>query len=289
MGEIPTLLGGEMVANEEALAKLLSDDDPSTVNLVKEQLAAMAEENPGFVEELAGRGHPSIRRHAREVLANLRAIDAQGDFLLFCHLGGDSFDIEKAAWMLSRALLPGTSTVPHEARINEWGIEFLSRLHGASANGDRIRLLGEFLSGELGFQGNSEQYYCEENSLLPCLLATRRGIPISLSLLYILVGSRAGMKIEGINLPGHFIARHGDIFFDPFHGGRILERDDLLSILGRQGIEFKESHLHSASPRQFLMRILANLLYVYDLDGDCMRHGLVKGWMEALACGVSSK
>lgn len=278
-----------MVANEEALAKLLSDDDPCTVKLVKEQLAAMAEDNPGLVEELANGASPAIQRHASEVLADLQVRNARGDFLLLCHLGGDRFDIEKAAWLLSRALLPEGSTNPYEEQVNEWGIEFLSRIHSAATNEDRIRLLGEFLSGELRFRGNADCYYCEENSLLPRLLSTRLGIPISLSLLYMMVGSRAGMKIEGINLPGHFIARHGDIFFDPFHNGRILRHDDLRSILCRQGIDLKESHLQPASPRQFLMRILANLLYVYDLDGDCDRHILVKSWMDALACGVMAK
>lgn len=289
MSTNPSLLVGKMVANEEALAKLLSDDDPSTVQLVKEQLAAIAEENPEFLEEMATGCSSPVQRHASEVLAELRAREAGEDFSLFCHLGGDRFDIEKAAWLMSRALLPEVSTLPHEQTVNGWGIEFLSRIHGAASNEDRVRLLGEFLSGELHFRGNSDCYYCEENSLLPKLLATRLGIPISLSLLYIMVGSRAGMKIEGINLPGHFIAKHGDIFFDPFHGGRILGRDDMRSILSRQGIELKESHLLPASPRQFLMRILANLLYVYDLDGDSERHGQVKGWMNALACGVMTK
>jgi len=289
MGANPSLLVRKMVANEEALAKLLSDDDPSTVQLVKEQLAAIAEENPELLGEMAaGRSSP-LQRHASEVLRVLRAREAGGDFLLFCHLGGDRFDIEKASWILSRALLPEVSTLPYEQTVNDWGIEFLSRIHGAASNEDRIRLLGEFLSGELHFRGNSDCYYCEENSLLPRLLTTRLGIPISLSLLYIMVGSRAGMKIEGINLPGHFIARHGDIFFDPFHGGRILAQEDLRSILSRQGIELKDSHLLPASPRQFLMRILANLLYVYDLDGDIERHGMVKGWMDALACGVAMR
>jgi len=289
MSTNPSLLVGKMVANEEALAKLLSDDDPSTVQLVKQQLAAMAEDNPGLVEDLANGACPAIQLHAGEILADLQAREAREDFWLLCHLGGDRFDIERAAWLLSRALLPGVSTGPCEDQINEWGIEFLSRTHSAATNEDRVRLLGEFLSGELHFRGNSDCYYCEENSLLPRLLSTRMGIPISLSLLYIMVGSRAGMKIEGINLPGHFIAKHGDLFFDPFHGGRILDRDDLRSILSRQGIELKESHLLPARPRQFLMRILANLLYVYDLDGDSERHGLVKSWMDALACGVMTK
>ena len=289
MGANPPLLDTNMVANEQALAKLLSDDDPTTVLLVKEQLAAMAEDNPRLVEDLANGECPATQRHAREILHELQARDASDDFLLLCHLGGDRFDIEKAAWLLSRALLPEVPTASFEELVNECGIEFLSRIHGAVTNEDRIHLLGELLSGELHFAGNADCYYCEENSLLPRLISTRKGIPISLSLLYMMIGARAGMKIDGINLPGHFIARHGDLFFDPFHGGRILKREDLRSLLSRQGIELKESHLQPASPRQFLMRILANLLYVYDLDGDTKRHGMVKSWMDALACGLVVK
>jgi hypothetical protein len=278
-----------MVANEQALARLLSDDDPSTVLLVKQQLAAMAEDNPRLVEDLANGECPALQRHAKEILRKLQARDASDDFLLLCHLGGDLFDIEKAAWLLSRALLPEVPTLPYEELVNECGIEFLSRIHGAETNEDRVRLLGELLCGELHFSGNADCYYCEENSLLPRLISTRRGIPISLSLLYMMIGARAGMKIEGINLPGHFIARHGDLFFDPFHGGRILSGEDLQSILSRQGMEMRESHLQPASPRQFLMRTLANLLYVYDLDADTERHGMVKSWMDALACGFVVK
>jgi hypothetical protein len=278
-----------MVANENALARLLSDADPATLRLVTEQFALMAEDDPGAVESLARSSHPRIARAANGVLKDLQGRAARDDFSLLCHFGGDQFDIEQAAWLLVRALHSDMPTAEHEERVNEWGIEFLSRIHGATSNVDRVLLLGRFLSGELRFRGNSECYYCEENSLLPHILSTRLGIPITLSLLYILVGSRAAMKIEGINLPGHFIARHGEVFFDPFHGGRILNREDLRGILDRQGIEFRESHLLPATPRQFLMRILANLLYVYEMDTDGERHALVKGWMDAISCGVAAR
>jgi hypothetical protein len=237
-----------MVANEDALARLLGDADPETSRLVTEQFARIAEDDPGTIERLSESSNPFVARSARKVLHKLQTRSARDDFSLLCHLGGEKFDIEQAAWMLARALQPGIPTALHEERVNEWGIEFLSRIHAAASNADRVRFLGLFLSEELGFRGNSDCYYCQENSLLPHVLSTRLGIPIALSLVYMMVGARAGMKIEGINLPGHFIVRHGDVFFDPFHGGRLLDRADLRSILDRQGIEFKESHLLPASP-----------------------------------------
>lgn len=278
-----------MVENEDALARLLGDADPETHRLVTEQFVKIAEDDPGAIERLAECSNPDIANPARIALRNLHTRTARDDFSLLCHFGGEQFDIEQAAWMLARALQPAVPTAKHEERVNEWGIEFLSRIHSAGSNLDRVLLLGRFLSEELAFRGNSERYYCQKNSLLPHVLSTRLGIPITLSLVYIMVGARAAMKIDGINLPGHFIARHGDVFFDPFHGGRILNRDDMRSILRRQGIEFKESHLLPATPRQFLMRLLSNLLYVYEMDTDGERHALVKGWMEAITCSVAAK
>ena len=82
------------------------------------------------------------------------------------------------------------------------------------------------------------------------------------------------------------ITGHGEVYFDPFHRGRILSRVDVECILFRQGLELKDCHLQASSPRQILVRMLANLLYVYDLQGECQKHERVRGWMQALKCGL---
>jgi regulator of sirC expression with transglutaminase-like and TPR domain len=143
--------------------------------------------------------------------------------------------------------------------------------------------LASFMSGELGFRGNTEDYYSERNCLLPCVIETRMGIPITLTLLYMMVAARAGMCVEGINLPGHFIARHGDLYFDPFHRGRILTKADCMAIMAKQNLTLQKSHLADASARQILVRVLANLLYVYDLKNEREEHARVNAWIRALA------
>jgi len=276
-----------MSAQKEALAKLLRDDDPETVRLVKEQLVRTGEEGLGRLAELCNMDDACVSNHAREVLAEIRGRDLNRDFSLICHFFGERMDLEVACWGLARALQPGCCTLTYEHNLNIWGRELLDRISGACCNLERVKQLSDLMAGKLGFGGNSENYYCEENSLLPRVIESRLGIPISLSALYMMVGSRAAMKIEGINLPGHFIARHGEVFFDPFHGGRILELADVEQILIRQGLRLKECHLQAATPRQILVRMLANLLYVYDLSGDDAKHQRVKSWMDALALGRS--
>lgn len=265
-----------------ALAKLLSDDDPDTIRLVKEQLTAIGEDNPSTLQELANADDAKLSYHARDVLTQIDGCRAEDDFHLLCLLVGDSFDIEEAVWALSKVIDPSVCVLPFRDQINDWGSEFLERVACVSDNAERVQLLSEFLGEELEFRGNSVQYYCEENSHLPYILESRMGIPITLTLVYQMVGARAAMKIEGINLPGHFIARHGDVFFDPFHGGRILSRADIEQILARQDMELKDSHLQSANSRQFLLRILANLLYVYDLSDEKEKRARIKSWMQVL-------
>jgi len=275
-----------MFSQKEALIRLFHDNDPETVRLVKEQLAAAGEDKIPELQELMRVDDESVSRHAREVLTVISGRSAEEEFSLLCHFFGDGADVEQACWALARALEPGVCILPYEHKLSNWGRQFLVRISSAVSNRERVLLLSEFLAGELEFRGNTDDYYCERNSLLPRVIETRSGIPLTLTLIYMMVGSRAGMKIEGINLPGHFIARHGEVYFDPFHHGRILIRRDVEGILLRQGLALRDSHLRPATHRQILLRILSNLLYVYDLHGDCNKRERVRHWMQALKCCV---
>ena len=124
---------------------------------------------------------------------------------------------------------------------------------------ERLQALTTFLADDLGLRGNSEEYYDPKNSLLSEVIETRLGIPISLVMLYVIVGRRAEMEIDGINLPGHFIARYQRILFDPFHQGRILSRPDCAAILERQRLKAQSSYFAPASPRLVLMEASCSL------------------------------
>lgn len=274
-----------MFAQKEALVKLLSDDDPDTVRLVKEQLAAAGEDSLADLRDLVEDDDERVCCHVRDVMREISGRTAVEEFSLLCHFFGDGVDLEQACLALARALEPDVCTQSCEHRINHWGRLALEKISGAVSNRERVVILSQFLAGELGFHGNVDRYYAEENSLLPRVVAMRAGIPITLTLLYMMVGSRAAMKIEGINLPGHFIARHGEIFFDPFHGGRLLSRQSVEDILVRQGMELRDCHVQTATPRQILLRMLANLRYVYDLTCEPRKLDLVRGWMTALNTG----
>lgn len=237
----------------EALVRLLADNDPATVKLVKDQLAE--EEMLPLLHELAECDNEVVSGHAREVLAQVESGGAWHEFELQCVFFPRDGDLENVVWRLASLMRPNVKVAGARRKMSAWGRELRLHLQSAVSAYERALVLGAYMAGNLKFRGNSENYYAVENSLLPCVVEARRGIPLSLSLIYLFTARRAGMDVEGVNLPGHFIIRHEQIFIDPFHGGKILSEQDCLEIMARQNLPRDPSCLRPAESREILRRV----------------------------------
>jgi regulator of sirC expression with transglutaminase-like and TPR domain len=267
---------------KEAIVRLLRDNDPATVTLLKEQLIETGSDSIAALRELLTLDDAAVTEHVREVLEKIQTDDAHDELLIYTHLFPEHGDIEAAWWLLTRCFEPDAPIAKLRRKLDAWGRRLRVLVARAGSNRERLQVLTKFLAEDLGFRGNAEEYYDPKNSLLNDLIETRLGIPISLAVLYIIVGRRANMQIDGINLPGHFIARYERILFDPFHGGRILSRPDCEAILARQRLKTESSYFAPASPRLVFMRMLANLLFIFERAGDKPKHELVLNWLRAL-------
>jgi regulator of sirC expression with transglutaminase-like and TPR domain len=133
----------------------------------------------------------------------------------------------------------------------------------------------EVLFDEMGFAGNREDYDHPDNSYLPCVLQTRRGLPITLVLLYKLVLERVGVTVCGINTPGHFLAAVDDadrrLLIDVFDRGRLLSRDETVVLIKlTSGVTWSppEAPFPVATHRQWLVRMCANLMHAFGHRGQ---------------------
>jgi regulator of sirC expression with transglutaminase-like and TPR domain len=121
------------------------------------------------------------------------------------------------------------------------------------------------------FVGNRVDYADVRNSYLNEVLGRRLGIPITLSVLLMEVGKRLGLKIDGVGMPGHFLARCGDVWIDAFDAGRPLDRQACFELFLRVGgtpAAFDPAFLEPVGPRSILARMLANLRVSYAQRGD---------------------
>lgn len=147
----------------------------------------------------------------------------------------------------------------------------------------KVRQLNLFFFQTLGFGGNVNHYFDPDNSFLPVVLRTRRGIPITLAVLWLELAQGIGLKAAGVNFPGHFMVKvslpQGQAVIDPFTG-QSLSREDLSERLEpykrRQGLvdDFDVPvglYLQAATPRDIVARVLRNLKEIYRAQEDWPR------------------
>lgn len=159
-------------------------------------------------------------------------------------------------------------------RIGQMSRIVASRTHSGQPQAV-IAHLHDYLFEELAFEGNSDDYYNPDNSILPAVLYTRKGLPITLSLLYKLVSDRIGLNTWGIGLPGHFVLglSYGGktAYVDAFAGGKLLTLDEARArVTGQFGsqVEWSDRLLTPVTNRYWVTRILQNLLSSYTRSGS---------------------
>src|SRR4029077_7941305 len=152
--------------------------------------------------------------------------------------------------------------------------ELRARLGGARGGLAYVTEANRYLFEELGFHGNTNDYYNPRNSCLNEVLTARTGIPITLSLVYIEIARRLEKPVQGIGLPGHFIVRYDDglysTFIDPFHGGRLLRAEECFALareISHIELEPDAKWLASVGKRDILMRMLRNFGAAYTSRG----------------------
>ncbi|MFZ4695092.1 MAG: transglutaminase family protein [Verrucomicrobiia bacterium] len=278
-------MGTTLSENQKtSLFRLLADDDPSTLKLVKEQLFDLGREAVPQYEEWIRELHGSpAEQHLVEVLQRLKRGGCHQAFLDFCtRLRADpNADLEEACFLLAGTEYSAADMTPWRQMLDEMAADVRLAL-GLDGNPSQIHALSQVIHEKYRFRGNRDRYYEAENTYLNRVLERRLGIPLTLSLLYVLLGRRLDLGVQGVALPGHFIIRWNNQFYDPFHHGRMLDAEACRQIVVTRGQEFREEHLAPATHRQILLRMLMNLSRVYEIEEDRPRLARIRQYLRVL-------
>jgi regulator of sirC expression with transglutaminase-like and TPR domain len=193
----------------------------------------------------------------------------------------DDFALDTAALLIGAWENPNfddREVERYREMLNELATQVADDVHRASNGIGRARAISDLLFDRLGYGGNTEDYYDPRNSFLADVLERKRGIPISLSVLYLEVARRVGVLAQGVNFPGHFLVRvaieDAWLFLDPFGGGKALTPADLETLLRKTTSPeavLEPSVIAAASKRQIVARMLVNLAGIYGRNGDLPR------------------
>jgi regulator of sirC expression with transglutaminase-like and TPR domain len=192
--------------------------------------------------------------------------------------GDERIELARACLLIAQDAYPDLDIERYLTDIERLAMQLRGRLSRAAGAEEKVLALNQFLFGDLGYTGNADDYYDPRNSYLNEVMDRRTGIPITLSVLYMELGRRIGLPLEGISFPGHFLVRlslrGGMLVLDPFACGEPQSEDDLRQRLERViprdatgGLPVRElpleQFLEPASNRQILARILRNLKSIY--------------------------
>lgn len=182
----------------------------------------------------------------------------------------ESIDLAKAALYIAQEEEPSIYPEEYLNALDTMASEVQERLPEQLYPLRIIQIINRYLYQDLGFTGNSADYYDPRNSLLNYVIDRRTGIPITLSLVYLEIARRIDFPMVGIGMPGHFLIQpdfeEAGIYVDAFNGGEVLFPEDCqakLSQIYGQPIEMRSEFLASVSRKQFLGRMLGNLKAIY--------------------------
>lgn len=194
------------------------------------------------------------------------------DYFSFLVKEDDSIPLFEAALAIAQDIDPHLDLAATQEEVDTLAATLQRRLAPDASSIQKLRLLNHFFYRELGFAGNVNNYYDPDNSYLHRVIDTRRGIPISLAVLYMELAQQIGLNIKGISFPGHFLMKlsvqAGEIVLDPFNGASLsreeleerlepfFEREDMSEVP-------LSYYLQTADSRQILVRMLRNLKMLF--------------------------
>jgi serine protease Do len=185
---------------------------------------------------------------------------------------GSLLDAEETSDLLAGALLiaaldhPDMDIQAYQDRVDAMAAEISKQLPEAADGEQRLAALDRYLFEENGFHGSREEYYHQANNHLDRVIDDREGMPITLSILYMELGRRLNLNIEGVGLPGHFVTRYRSkedktIMIDVFDKARRMSEEEVAGILSASNLPIQtSSEILAQRPVDVLTRILRNLI-----------------------------
>jgi regulator of sirC expression with transglutaminase-like and TPR domain len=269
------------------LIQLLTDRDEFVRQKVSEQLIELGEDALPFLDMAVRSENIPLRNQAQKVIDKISPIKLGEKFRQLAHKGlGRDVDLEAGMLLIMEFGYPESDSQTCCEMLDSLAHRLQEKLPPDASPIQTVDAITHLLFQQEKFKGNKNNYLDPDNSYLNKVLENKTGLPITLSALCILVAGRLGLPIVGVGLPGHYIVKYSlpkdEIFFDPFHQGRPLTRADCIKIVEQFGQTFEEHFLSQSTNRETLIRMLNNLVQVYQSSNDVEKAETLSSYIKIL-------
>lgn len=251
---------------ETALIQLLEDSSPVVQTALKKEFQRLGKEGITILQKVVREASEERKAHATELLAGLVGPDPSR--MLIDFIRGMHYELETGLFLINRVIFPELDIQPLRRGLDGMAERCREIGVGPMNPREQCKLINRVLFHEAGFRGNVEDYEDPLNSCIEAVFRRRKGLPILLSSIYILVGERLGLDLEPIGLPGHFVVGcfqgQAPFYVDPFERGRFRSVDELREMLARHHVTPEFHHLVPMPVGEVLCRVCRNLVAHFD-------------------------
>jgi regulator of sirC expression with transglutaminase-like and TPR domain len=276
--DIDTLGEGE----RDAFLSLLDDTSPAVRRALLARFGQLGSASVPFLQSVARGPNRVLARHAAWFLDELKFSDPVAEFCGF--IRSQNYELESGALLLARTVSPRLDAGECCSQLDQIATRCRELIVEPSTAREKCRVMNRVLFHEWGFHGNVENYTDPRNSFIDQVLERRTGIPLSLSVIYLLVGERLGIDLDPVGLPGHFIVGcfvdDLPFFIDPFDRGVFRDAEEIFELLRANNIVPKASDLAPTPVREVLCRSCRNLVNHYHAAGEPERAKLFARFVE---------
>jgi regulator of sirC expression with transglutaminase-like and TPR domain len=255
---------------ETALLSLLDDTQPAVRRALLGHFQKNGAASANFLKEVLAGKNRVLAWHARWFLEELKFSDPSAEFKGF--IRSLNYELETGALLLARTITPELDIGECCAQLDEISDRCRELIVEPMSLREKCRVINRVLFHDYGFRGNHEDYTDPRNSFLDQVLTRKKGLPITLGIIYLLVAHRLGLSLEPVGLPGHFVVgcyiEETPFFIDAFEQGAFRSAQDLFMILRANHIEPKVTDLAPTPVREVLCRCCRNLVHHYRSAGD---------------------
>ncbi|MCX7762146.1 MAG: transglutaminase-like domain-containing protein [Candidatus Kryptonium sp.] len=252
-----------------SLVKLLDDEDASVSKIAYEKLLNLGSNALPMLLKIKDVASDKAKSLLLEIVDVIRYRKYVDDVISF--FAAPEKDIEKGSFLVAKFAYSEVNFKHYSEILDLMAVELRKRIYTKENFYDIVETVNKFFFVEQGFRGNMENYYDIDNALINRVIDRRLGIPITLSLIYILVGKRVNLPVYGIAMPGHFIVRYEsngfEIYVDPFDSGRIMTRAECEKFVSQIGYSEKDIYFKRATPELFVKLMFENLALAYKSNG----------------------
>lgn len=273
----------------DALVTLLDDSDEEVATIVEAEIKNIGGEVIPILENYWENNavNPFLQKRIEDIIQDLQISAAKQR--LTDWKSGDKADLLEGLWAVASYQYPDVELVELQRKIQEIYMDAWVQMRDDLHPSDQIRILNQVFFDKFNFKANTRNYYSPANSMVNQVLETKRGNPISMCSIYLIVAQRLKLPVYGVNLPNLFVLtyklKNYQFYINVFNRGVMFSRKDIESHIKQMNIPPSDVFFEPCSNEEIVKRTLRNLIYAYKKAAEMNKYEDVRKLLEVFGEG----